>query len=63
MTEEQGHDPAGAPRRQPDRIDAWFCRIASIIVAILLIMSLHHAMQARPADPAANDDDHTRIVG
>jgi hypothetical protein len=63
MKDEEGHGPIGSPRRKPDRLDAWFCRIALIIVAVLILMILYHAMQVRPADPAAKHVIRSRILG
>lgn len=62
MKDEEGHGPIGSPRRKPDRLDAWFCRIAFIIIGALIFMILYHAMQVRPADPAAKHDNRSRVL-
>lgn len=46
-----------------DRVDAWFCRLAGIVVAVFLILALHQALYARPADQNAPQHDIARIVG
>jgi hypothetical protein len=52
-----------AKKRVEDRVDAWFCRLASVVVAVFLILALHQTLHARPADSNAPQHDVARIVG
>lgn len=56
-------DATEPTRKQPDRLDVWFCWTSGLAAAALVALCLAEAIKAEPIDRASPAPELSRVVG